>query len=427
MTDNDYVILVDENGTPYIAHGERYQRFKNNLKNSRAVKYLARFPNFYGMGKTAYAYTEQQLRNLRNGGRKAATAVQNTAKKAAKYVDDHDAGLTERIQANRLHRQSLRAGRKGDTNKAAALEREAGRQRIQGRKEYNNSGVKKAADTIEKYGSTSMNAIRGAGSRVGRFIDDHDLGLTEAIEANAARRKKNRAIKTGDTQGIVDYTRQEARLREEGRKERENAVKGVKNAARSATRAAGRFIDDHDLGLTEAAQASRLSRQARQAEKEGKTNLAAQLDREAGRLRAQGRQEREGTADSVKNAGRSAANAARNVGNQVNGQIKNVQNAIDNKLDQIKAGRIAKQHERRLAEIKDYMDDIAEAKQAFENGDPKALRELENAVNSVSDRLGGVQTVLTKSDLNAIEGFLDGIEEYLDRGYDAEDRRGNVH
>lgn len=382
MTDNDYVILVDENGTPYIAHGERYQQFKNNLKNSRAVKYLARFPNFYGMGKTAYAYTEQQLRNLRNGGGKAATAVQNTAKKAAKYVDDHDAGLTERIQANRLHRQSLRAGRKGDTNKAAALEREAGRQRIQGRKEYNNSSVKKAADTIEKYGSTSLNAIRGAANKTG-------------------------------------------------------------HAVKRAGRRVGQFVDDHDMGITERIQANRMSKRAKELEEEGKTRMAAQLDREAGRIRSQGRREYEdsvvgragkavGNAASsasaaVKNAGRSAANAAGNIGNQVNGQIKNVQNAIDNKLDQIKAGRIAKQHERRLTEIKDYMDDIAEAKQAFENGDPKALRELENAVNSVSDRLGGMQTVLTKSDLNAIEGFLDGIEEYLDRGYDAEDRRRNVH
>lgn len=366
MTENDYVILVDENGTPYIAHGERYQRFKNNLKNSRAVKYLARFPNFYGMGKTAYAYTEQQLRNLRNGGRKAANTVKNTAKKAAKYVDDHDAGLTEAIGARVAQRRVDRANRRGDTETAEKNARKAYRLREQSRREYNKSGVKKAADTINKYGATSMNAVRGAGRaatekagnaarRVGRFIDDHDAGLTEAIEARSARRKKNRAIKTGDTQGISAYSAQEARLREQSRKERGEAIEGVKNT------------------------------------------------------------------------GKSAVSAAKNIGGQVSGQIKNVQSTIDNKLDQIKAGRIAKQHERRLAEIKDYMDDIAEAKQAFENGDPKALRELENAVNSVSDRLGGVQTVLTKSDLSAIEGFLDGIEEYLDRGYDAEDRRGNIH
>lgn len=258
MTDNDYVILVDENGTPYIAHGERYQRFKNNLKNSRAVKYLARFPNFYGMGKTAYAYTEQQLRNLRNGGRKAATAVQNTAKKAAKYVDDHDAGLTERIQANRLHRQSLRAGRKGDTNKAAALEREAGRQRIQGRKEYNNSSVKKAADTIEKYGSTSLNAIRGAANKTG-------------------------------------------------------------HAVKRAGRRVGQFVDDHDMGITERIQANRMSKRAKELEEDGKTRMAAQLDREAGRIRSQGRREYEDSVvgragKAVGNAASSASKAVKNVG-----------------------------------------------------------------------------------------------------------------
>lgn len=269
MTDNDYVILVDENGTPYIAHGERYQRFKNNLKNSRAVKYLARFPNFYGMGKTAYAYTEQQLRNLRNGGRKAATAVQNTAKKAAKYVDDHDAGLTERIQANRLHRQSLRAGRKGDTNKAAALEREAGRQRIQGRKEYNNSSVKKAADTIEKYGSTSLNAIRGAANKTG-------------------------------------------------------------HAVKRAGRRVGQFIDDHDMGVTERIQANRMSKRARKLEEDGKTRMAAQLDREAGRIRSQGRQEYENSivgkaGNAAKNAASSASKAVKNVGKSAATAVTTIQ------------------------------------------------------------------------------------------------------
>lgn len=416
MTENDYVILVDENGTPYIAHafGDRFRTMMNRRKNH---KYIQRFDNYWGPGKHAYAYTNAEVK-LYSAGRRAKNAV----KKAAKYVDDHDAGLTEAIQARSARRKKNRAIKTGDTQGISKYTRQEGRLREQSRQERN-----AAANTIRRYGNTALSAVKNTGRKAGRFIDDHDLGLTEAIEANAARRKKNRAIKTGDTQGIVDYTRQEARLREEGRKERENAVKGAKNAAKTATRAAGRFIDDHDLGLTEAAQASRLRRQARQAEKEGNTNLAAQLDREAGRLRAQGRQEREDAVEGVKNAGRSAANATRNIGNQVNGQIKNVQNAIDNKLDQVKAGRIAKQHERRLAEIKDYMDEIAEAKEAFENGDPKALRELQNAVDSVSDRLGGVQTVLTKSDLNAIESFLDGVEEYLDRGYDAEDRRGNVH
>lgn len=344
MTYNDYVILVDENGTPYIAHGERYQRFKNNLKNSRAVKYLARFPNFYGMGKTAYAYTEQQLRNLRNGGRKAATAVKNTAKKAAQYVDDHDAGLTERMQANRLHRQSLRAGRKGDTNKAAALEREAGRQRIQGRKEYNSSSVKKAADTIEKYGTTSMNAIRGA------------------------------AKKTG-------------------------------HAVKRAGRRVGQFVDDHDMGITERVQANRMAKRAKELESEGRLTLdgaernktmAAQLYREAGRLRARGRQEYENSI--VGKAG----NAAKNAASSASAAVKNAGKAVADKAD-----------------------DLAYwTKEAAELAGDLTIGTAEYAINKASKAIGDVidrkitgssaSQNMSSSQRNAMMGLDGAIGDYMD-------------
>lgn len=276
MTDNDYVILVDENGTPYIAHGERYQRFKNNLKNSRAVKYLARFPNFYGMGKTAYAYTEQQLRNLRNGGRKAATAVQNTAKKAAKYVDDHDAGLTEAIGARAAQRRVNRALHKGDTEAAEKNARKAYRLREQSRREYNNSGAKRAADTIEKYGKTSLAAIRGAGSKAG------------------------------------------------------DIAKRAGHTAKTAGRRVGQFIDDHDMGVTERIQANRMSKRARKLEEDGKTRMAAQLDREAGRIRSQGRREYEDSVvgragKAVGNVASSASKAVKNVGKSAATAVTTIQ------------------------------------------------------------------------------------------------------
>lgn len=385
MTDNDYVILVDENGTPYIAHGERYQRFKNNLKNSRAVKYLARFPNFYGMGKTAYAYTEQQLRNLRNGGRKAATAVQNTAKKAAKYVDDHDAGLTERIQANRLHRQSLRAGRKGDTNKAAALEREAGRQRIQGRKEYNNSSVKKAADTIEKYGSTSLNAIRGAANKTG------------------------------------------------------HAVKRV-------GRRVGQFVDDHDMGITERIQANRMSKRAKELEEEGKSRMAAQLDREAGRIRSQGRREYEDSVvgragKAVGNAASSASAAVKNAGKHVNDKVKDaadyaiaaagatadtavyainkageaINNVIDRKITGSSASQNMSSSQRNAmmgldGAIGDYMD----AQQAYEStlkgGSKSAIKKAQQALvearENANELFNTVSGFFTPKEKKAVESAL---------------------
>ena len=57
----DYIVAVDENGQPYLAHAGENGGWKN-----RATKYLGKFPNLYGNGKTAYAYTQQQLRAMQN-------------------------------------------------------------------------------------------------------------------------------------------------------------------------------------------------------------------------------------------------------------------------------------------------------------------------------------------------------------------------
>jgi len=240
MTDNDYVILVDENGTPYIAHafGDRFKTMMDRRKNH---KYIQRFDNYWGPGKHAYAYTNAEVK-LYSAGRRAKKAVKDTARKAGRFVDAHDAGLTERMQANRLNRKAKKAESQGKSGAAAQYRREAERLQSESRQEYDRSGVKKAGDTIRKYGSTSMNAIRKTGKKVGEFVDEHDAGLTEAIEARSARRKKNRAIKTGNTLGISAYSAQEARLREQSRREFEEsgigkAKNSVKNAGKSAVEA----------------------------------------------------------------------------------------------------------------------------------------------------------------------------------------------
>lgn len=230
MAYNDYVILVDENGQPYIAHGERYQRFRNALKN-RAHKYLEKFPNLYRAGATAYAYTEDQVRQMRNyartGGRKAVAA----AKRAGRYIDDHDAGLTERIQAGRLSRKAKRVGKK-DRDAGEAMNAEASRLRRQAKSEYESSGAKKAADTVKKYGSTSLNAVKNAGKKAARYIDDHDAGLTEALEARRLSSKSKIASRKGYNDDATDYSLRAAELRNQSREEYNNS--GVKKAVDKA-------------------------------------------------------------------------------------------------------------------------------------------------------------------------------------------------
>lgn len=78
----DYIVAVDENGQPYLAHAGENGGWKN-----RATKYLGKFPNLYGNGKTAYAYTQQQLRAMQNyarGGLKSDLNKRKTMKNAQK-------------------------------------------------------------------------------------------------------------------------------------------------------------------------------------------------------------------------------------------------------------------------------------------------------------------------------------------------------
>ena len=244
MAYNDYVILVDENGQPYIAHGERYQRFRAGLKN-RAHKYLEKFPNLYRTGATAYAYTEDQLRQMRNYARTGGRKVKSAAKKAARYIDDHDAGITERIQARALEGKAKRVGKK-DRDAGNELAVEAARLRRQAKSEYESSGAKKAADTVKKYGTTSLNAVKNASKKAARYIDDHDAGITERIQARALEGKAKRVGKK-DRDAGNELAVEAARLRRQAKSEYESSgakkvadkVHAAGNKASTAVKGAG--------------------------------------------------------------------------------------------------------------------------------------------------------------------------------------------
>lgn len=161
MYDNDYIVLIDENGQPYIAHafGDRIKNYASNRKNH---KYIQRFDNYWGPGKHAYAYSQAEVK-MYNAGRRLGKG----AKKAAQWLDDHDAGLTERVQARSLERKANRVGKK-DRDAGNALAVEAARLRRQGKSEYENSGIGRAANTIKKYGGASLNAVREGATAAGK-------------------------------------------------------------------------------------------------------------------------------------------------------------------------------------------------------------------------------------------------------------------
>lgn len=115
---NDYIITVDENGEPYIAHA-----FGIGSWIKRVVKYDKKEPD--GKGGWRYYYNTVK--------RKAGTAAKKAwGSKAGRWIDSHDAGITEEIMRRRLHRKAKKAFKNNDgasarrySHRAAELRDEA--------------------------------------------------------------------------------------------------------------------------------------------------------------------------------------------------------------------------------------------------------------------------------------------------------------
>ena len=118
---NDYIITVDENGEPYIAHA-----FGIGSWIKRVVKYDKKEPD--GKGGWRYYYNTVK--------RKAGTAAKKAwGSKAGRWIDSHDAGITERIMANRLSRKAKRASRKGYNDDAMAYSKRSAELRRESKSE----------------------------------------------------------------------------------------------------------------------------------------------------------------------------------------------------------------------------------------------------------------------------------------------------
>lgn len=118
---SDYIITVDENGEPYIAHA-----FGIGSWIKRVVKYDKKEPD--GKGGWRYYYNTAK--------RKAGTAAKKAwGSKAGRWIDSHDAGITERIMANRLSRKSKKASRKGYNDDAMAYSKRSAELRRESKSE----------------------------------------------------------------------------------------------------------------------------------------------------------------------------------------------------------------------------------------------------------------------------------------------------
>ena len=196
MYNNDYIIAVDENGQPYIAHayatdgkGENYGRGVRNARTlgGKLHAYLQKVKT--KTGNWRYLYTPEEVAAL---GRRAAKRAWGS--KAGRWIDDHDAGLSERLLANRQRRKAKQADKAGRHQEAE--ERRAKAMALYRESKDEGARAKRTLAAAPK---------RAWGSKAGRFIDEHDAGISERLMANYYRRKGAQADKSGRHQDAENY------------------------------------------------------------------------------------------------------------------------------------------------------------------------------------------------------------------------------
>ena len=183
MNDNDYIVMIDENGQPYLAHafGDRVKNFattmnrkiRNNVgAGSRARKdhkYIMRVDNYFAPGKHLYLYTQDEVAAFegRNGNKKGSRTLSNRIRDKLGW-DERSARDDARAKSDSSIGAGIRYKSAQDAYNKTAL----------GKLENLSNAVKKRA-------KTTLGTIRKAG----KWLDDHDAGLTETVRYAAKRNK----------------------------------------------------------------------------------------------------------------------------------------------------------------------------------------------------------------------------------------------
>lgn len=198
MYDNDYIIAVDENGQPYIAHafGDRI-RAAWGSKSGKRPKFLEKIKTKSGIWR--YLYTPEEVR--------AAHEVKRLNRKGINSTEDLQKYQSAKYKSEQARKRTSKA-----------------------QQEVKDVATRKA-----------KTAARMAwGSKAGRFIDEHDAGITEAIMRKRLLRKSKKALKNGDKTNAARYTNRAEELRTESARERKAAKESIKNAGKRAVKS----IDD---------------------------------------------------------------------------------------------------------------------------------------------------------------------------------------
>lgn len=121
MYNDDYIIMFDENGQPYLAHsiGSRlssgYARVKQTAGNAgratnRAVKYIMKIPNAFANGASRYFYTQDEIRAFQRErqANRDLKKVQNTKDQTKKALKTERANVSAFVANKRANEARTR-------------------------------------------------------------------------------------------------------------------------------------------------------------------------------------------------------------------------------------------------------------------------------------------------------------------------------
>lgn len=182
---NDYVILIDENGEPYLAHA---------WGQKKDHKYKLRVENYYGNGRHLYLYTDAEVAAFqKNGGKR------NALQRVRDRVRDK-LGWDERSE--------LESAQKNTKEHAIAQNRynQTLLGRVQTKKEQAKATGRAAKDIVSKYGRDTMKNVKNkaneAKTSIGtkakdaaKWLDEHDAGLTETARYAMNRKTADQETK----------------------------------------------------------------------------------------------------------------------------------------------------------------------------------------------------------------------------------------
>lgn len=178
MAYNDYVVMIDENGQPYIAHAMPWKKTPKAAagqgEERPGHKYVGRL---WDGTKWLYAYSQEALNALRRGGGRVKAKVKD--KLGYDERERRDAAWNNMAAVNSTLKnapsylpgaQNMRTAAQNEYNRA----QDEYSKTALGKYEHLKATLKVrgqlAADTIKRYGKTTLAAIRSLPSRISSDI-----------------------------------------------------------------------------------------------------------------------------------------------------------------------------------------------------------------------------------------------------------------